>query len=74
MTAETRLRSWELPPSYRVILAVSAVAVLATSLAFPAAEPLYLLIRLDYALFASLILTTATALADLKAYSHQPIA
>ncbi|WP_288008047.1 hypothetical protein [Thermofilum sp.] len=59
MTAETRLCSWELPPSYRVILAVSAVAVLAASLAFPAAEPLYLLTRLDYALFASLILTTA---------------
>lgn len=74
MTAETRLRSWELPPSYRVILAVSAVAVLAASLAFPAAEPLYLLVRLDYALFASLILTTAAALADLKAYSRQPIA
>jgi hypothetical protein len=42
--------------------------------AFPAAEPIYFHIRLDYALFASLILTTAAALADLKAYSRQPIA
>jgi hypothetical protein len=48
--------------------------VLLAPLALPSAEPLYLLIRLDYALLASLILTTAAGLADLKAYSRQPIA
>ncbi|MCC6005197.1 MAG: hypothetical protein LM590_12750, partial [Thermofilum sp.] len=69
-----RQRSQGLPPRHRVLLGFCAVAVLLAPLALPSAEPLYLLIRLDYALLASLILTTAAGLADLKAHSRQPIA